>query len=40
MKPRSTRKSVVFPEPFGPRMARISPFFRSNETFASAIVEP
>jgi len=31
---------VVFPDPFGPRMARISPFFRSKETSASATVEP
>jgi hypothetical protein len=40
MKPKRSRKIVVFPEPFGPRMARISPGATSNETSASATVEP
>jgi hypothetical protein len=40
MRPAAAFNVVVFPEPFGPRMARISPGATSNETSASATVEP
>jgi hypothetical protein len=40
MKPKRCLKIVFFREPFGPWMARFSPGATSNETSASATVEP